>query len=94
MAFFDAPEPDDVEKDYIERNVPPEALELWNDSISASPVWDSMSPEEHMQASDLYSDAVFQGSFFIAEEFLALLQIDWDDSDVREFYDAYEALVH
>jgi len=85
-------DPEDIESAYLDQVIPEEASELWHNSIEASPMWDQYSPEDHMYLADLFADAVFTGDFDSAEEFLEYLEIDWDNSDIRQFYEAYESL--
>jgi hypothetical protein len=92
-GIFDGPDdPEGIEESYINQVVPSEARELWDVSIENSPTWDSYSAEDHMYLADIFADAVFQGDFDSAEEFLEYLEIDWDESDIRSFYEAYEAI--
>lgn len=93
MAIFDdEPDPADIEDDYIDRVVPHEGADLWERSIAESPLWDSMSPEAHMQAADMFANAAFAGSLYDAELFTDYLGIDWDDADIGEFWDLYDQL--
>lgn len=89
-SFFD-PEPADYEDAYIERILPEGAEDLWQRTIDESPVWDQLSPEQHMEAADLFTDSVFAGSLSEAEDFLDMLQVDWDDADISDFWDLYDA---
>lgn len=94
MAIFgDEPDPASIEDDYIERVVPYEGATLWLSSVEESPVWESMSPEQHMQAADLFASAAFSGSLDEAENFTDFLEIDWDDSDIADYWDLYDQLV-
>lgn len=84
---------DDVnEDDYIARILPEGGEELWQRSIDESPYWDSMSSEDHMRIADLFADAVFSGSIGEAEQFTDELGIMWDDADITDFWDLYDAL--
>lgn len=83
---------DDIESAYINQVIPDEARDLWIASISESPTWESYSAEDHMFLADMFADAVFSGDFDIAEDFLEYLEIEWDDYDVHEFWEAYESL--
>ena len=92
-GFFDDPDdPSSIEDAYIDQVIPAEARELWDSSIENSPDWDSYSAEDHMYLADLFADAVFSGDFSTAEDFLEYLDIDWDDSDIHAFYEAYESI--
>lgn len=93
-SFFggDSEDPDSIEDAYINQVVPPEASELWQNSIESSPTWDSYSSEDHMYLADIFADAVFSGDFYQAEDFLEYLDIEWDDYDIHAFYEAYESL--
>lgn len=44
-----------------------------------------------MEAADLFTDAVFSGSLSEAEDFLDMLMVDWDDADISDFWDLYDA---
>lgn len=90
--IFGGSNPADIEDDYIERIVPYEGAVLWLSSIEESPVWDSMTPEQHMNAADLFAEAAFSGSLDEAEYFTDYLQIDWDDSDISDYWDLYDSL--
>ena len=90
--FGEEPDPADIEDEYIERVVPYEGAVLWINSTEASPVWDSMSPEQHMQAADMFAHAAFSGSLDVAEEFTDFLQIEWDDDDISDYWDLYDQL--
>jgi hypothetical protein len=93
MARFDgSDDPEDIEDAYIQQVIPEEAEELWHNSIEASPTWDQYGAEDHMYLADLFADAVFAGDFGAAEDFLEYLEIDWDDYDIHQFYEAYESL--
>lgn len=93
MAIFDDDyDPADIEDDYINRVIPDEGIVLWIQSTEESPVWDSMTPEEHMQAADMFAEAAFAGSLDLAEEFTDFLDIEWDDADITEFWDIYDQL--
>jgi hypothetical protein len=91
-GFFDEPDPAEIENDYIDAIIPTEGVDLWERSIEESDRWDSMSPEEHMQAADLFASAAYSGSITEAEDFTDLLDIEWDNVDIGEFWDMYEAL--
>jgi hypothetical protein len=88
--FDDEPTGADIEDDYIERVVPYEGAVLWLASVEESPVWESMSPEQHMEAADMFAQAAYSGSLSVAEDFLEFLEIDWDDDDIGEFWDLYD----
>jgi hypothetical protein len=84
---------DDVNEDeYIERILPDGGEELWQRSVDESPYWESMSPEQHMEAADLFAGAVFGGNIGEAEDFTDMLGIMWDDADISDFWDLYDAL--
>jgi hypothetical protein len=89
---FDGDDPEDIESAYINQVIPTEAADLWNDSVAASPEWERYSPEDHMFLADMFADAVFSGDFDVAEDFLELMEIEWDAYDVHQFWEAYEAL--
>lgn len=93
-GFFDTSDenPEDIEDAYIDQVIPPEASELWQNSIESSPEWDSYSAEDHMYLADLFADAVFAGDFDNAEDFMDYLGIEWDDYDIHAFYEAYESV--
>jgi hypothetical protein len=91
--FGSEPDPADYEDDYINRVIPYEGALLWIRSTDASPVWDRMSPEQHMEAADIFAQSAFSGSIYEAEYFTNLLQIVWDDDDIRDYWDMYEELV-
>lgn len=94
-GFFDDPvDPAEIENEYIDQQVPREAFDLWERSIAESDAWDSMTPEQHMQAADLFGEAVVGGSLSTAEDFLDMLDIEWDNDDIRDFWDAYDAVAH
>jgi hypothetical protein len=90
--FDDEPDPADIEQEYIDRVIPDEAADLWNASIENSPTWDMYSSEDHMYLADMFADAVFSGSLDMAEEWTEYLEIDWDDADIHDFYEAYGSL--
>lgn len=90
--FDGGDDPEDIESAYINQVIPAEAADLWERSISRSPTWEQYSPEDHMYLADMFADAVFSGDFDLAEDFLEYIEYDWDDYDVREFWEAYEAL--
>lgn len=93
MAIFDnEPDPADIEQAYIDRVIPEEAAELWNNSIESSAAWELYSPEDHMFLADMFADAVFNANLNLAEEWTEYLEIDWDNEDIHSFYEAYEAL--
>lgn len=93
MALFDdEPDPADIEADYIDRVIPNEAQDLWDRSVAESPVWESYSPEDHMFLADMFADALFSGSIYEAEAFTEYLEVDWDDNDIADFFEAYESL--
>lgn len=93
MALFDdEPDPADIEADYIDRVIPNEAQDLWDRSVAESPVWESYSPEDHMFLADMFADALFSGSIYEAEGFTEYLEVDWDDNDIADFFEAYESL--
>ncbi len=93
MAIFDdEPDPADIEQEYIDRVVPNEAADLWNASIENSPVWNDYSPEDHMYLADMFADALVSGSLDAAELWAEYLEIDWDDADIHDFYEAYGSL--
>lgn len=93
MAIFgDEPDPADIEDDYIERVVPYEGAVLWLRSVEESPNWESMSPEEHMTAADMFANAAFAGSLYDAELFTDYMGIEWDDADISDFWDIYDQL--
>lgn len=93
MALFDdEPDPADIEADYINRVIPNEASDLWERSIAESPVWESYSPEDHMFLADMFADALFSGSIYQAEDFTEYLEVEWDDNDIADFFEAYESL--
>lgn len=100
MAIFDDlfgennQNPADYEDSYIQQIVPPEAMDLWEVTISHSPVWDSYSPEDHMFLADLYANAVVAGSLDEAEDFLDYLEVEWDDYDIADFYEAYDSIAN
>lgn len=84
-------DPEAIEDDYINRVIPDEGIVLWIESTEASPTWESMTAEEHMQAADTFAGAIYSGSLDQAEEFTDMLDIEWDDNDIHSFYEAYEA---
>lgn len=84
-------DPADIEDEYISRVVPDEGIVLWIQSTEASPVWEDMTPEDRMTVADWYAEAIYSGSLDAAETFTDLLNIEWDDHDIRSFYEAYEA---
>lgn len=88
----DGEDSDSIEDAYIDQVIPPEASELWENSIESSPIWDEYSSEDHMFLADLFADAVFSGDFDAAEDFLDYLEIEWDDYDIGLFYEAYESI--
>lgn len=94
-SFFDnlfEQEPEDYEEDYINRVVGPTgAEELWDTSVENSPTWNMYSAEDHMYLADIFAMAVFSGDYYLAEEFMEYLEIDWDYYDKHSFYEAYEA---
>lgn len=90
--FDDGQTPEDIEESYINQVIPEEARELWDTTIENSPTWDSYSAEDHMYLADLYADAVFQGDYDSAEDFLEYLDTDWDNDETHAFYEAYESL--
>jgi len=45
-----------------------------------------------MFLADMFADAVFSGSIGEAEDFTEYLEIDWDDQDIHDFFEAYEEL--
>lgn len=94
MPFFDDDDPASIEEEYIDRIVPRDGHngdhDLWQRSIDESPVWDSMTPEQHMEVADKFAEAVYGGSLADAEDFLGMLQIDWDDDDISDFWDLYD----
>jgi hypothetical protein len=90
--FDDESDPADIEQEYIDRVIPNEAAELWNNSIEMSPVWESYSSEEHMYLADMFVDALFSGDLQGAEDWTEYLEIDWDDADIHDFYEAYGSL--
>lgn len=90
--FGDEPSPAEIEQEYIGNIVPIEGAELWDRSTENSPYWDDMTPEQHMQAADMFAAAAFSGSIYEAEDFTNFLNIEWDDVDIREFWDMYELL--
>jgi len=84
---------DDVnEEEYLDRVIPDEGVELWQHSIDASPNWDDLSPEQHMEAADLFAEAIYSGSIYTAEDFTDFIGIEWDDSDIADFWDLYETV--
>jgi len=87
-------EPEDIESQHIEQVIPQDAADLWNVTISRSTVWNSdyYSSDDRMDLADMFADAVVSGDFDIAEEFLFYIQVDWDEYDEREFWEAYETL--
>lgn len=89
---FDDDDPESIKDAYIAQVIPEEAAELWQNSIEESPMWDQYSAEDQMYLADIFADAVFQGDFDMAEDFLEYLEIDWDDYDIHSFYEAYESL--
>lgn len=92
-GFFDANEdPESIEDAYIQQVIPAEAAELWENSIAESPTWDEYSAVDHMYLADLFANAVFSGDYNSAEDFLEYLDIAWDDYDIHEFWEAYDAL--
>lgn len=82
----------EIEEEYIERLVPTEGAELWDRSVEESPVWNDMTPEQHIIAADLFSEAVASGSLEVAEDFTDFLNIEWDIQDIRDFWEAYDQL--
>lgn len=92
MPIFDDDDPAAIEDEYISQVIPSEGEELWQRTIDESPVWDSMSPDEHMTAADMFAAAAFAGSLEDAEDFLGYLEVEWDDRDIGDFYDMYEQL--
>lgn len=93
MAIFDDDyDPADIEDEYINRVVPDEGIVLWIESTEESPIWDTMTPEQHMQAADLFAEAAVSGSLDVAEDFTDFLDIEWDDADITAFWDIYDAL--
>lgn len=90
-SSFDDDDPD-IESAYINQVIPPEARDLWDHSVSESPEWERYTPEDHMFLADMFADAVFSGDFDIAEDFLELMEIQWDRYDIHEFWVAYQAL--
>lgn len=93
MAIFDnEPDPADIEYEYIQRVIPDEAAELWNNSIETSPAWNEYSPEDHMFLADMFVEALFSGDLSMAEDWTEYLEIDWDDQDIHDFYEAYGSL--
>ncbi len=91
--FFDnEPSAEEIEEEYINNQIPTEALDLWERTIEASPVWDDMNAEQHMQMADLYASAVFSGDYYDVEDFLGYLYVEWDDDDIAAFWEAYESL--
>lgn len=88
--FDDDTDPAEIEEEYITAEIPVEGLDLWERSIQESDRWDSMSPEEHMHAADLFGQAVVSGSLDKAEDFTDYLDIEWDNDDIAAFWEAYE----
>lgn len=91
--FDDEPSAAEFEEEYIERLIPTEGVDLWERSTEASPVWDSMTPEQHMLAADMFAQAAYSGSIYEAEDFTDYLNVEWDDADISDYWDMYDALV-
>jgi hypothetical protein len=90
--FDDEPSPAEIENEYIEAMIPVEGLDLWERSTDGSPIWDSMTPEQHMMAADMFAQAAYSGSIYEAEDFTNFLDIEWDNSDIADYWDMYDAL--
>lgn len=88
--FSEEPPPESYEEDYIDDRIPTEARDLWDVTISHSPLWDEYSAEDHMFLADIFSEAVVTGDMYRAEQFLEYLEVEWDEYDVGNFYEAYE----
>lgn len=93
MAIFDTPE-EAAEYVYIQEMVPAEAQDLWQRTVDESPYWEGMDSQQHMDAADMFAEALFSGSLSTAEEFLDMLGVEWDDVDIGDFYDLYELYAH
>lgn len=92
MSWFFGSDDDAIGDDYFRQAVPEEGWDLFERSIEASPTWDTFSAEEQAELADMYGDAIVSGSFDEAEDFLFFLDIEWDDDDIADFWEAYESL--
>lgn len=91
--FDDLFDEEESEEDYIDRVVPWQARDLWDQSvIGGDRMWRQYSSEDHMYLADLFAYAVVSGDYESAEEFTEYLEIYWDEYDDRTFYEAYEMI--